>query len=151
MPTKGRFPIGTTSAMCSFCLVPLLAYCAGETLALQRTQWSAPLACAPDTIEIATPFRVRQIRGSIKDPAGYPLGSGVQVLVEVVSKGQPITTWTTQTDSSGRFQIADMAEGEYRFRIGMKELGWACTEGTIIISKRAPANSLMAITLQLGR
>ena len=137
--------------MCSFCLVPLLAYCAGETLALQRTQWSAPLACAPDTIEIATPFRVRQIRGSIKDPAGYPLGSGVQVLVEVVSKGQPITTWTTQTDSSGRFQIADMAEGEYRFRIGMKELGWACTEGTIIISKRAPANSLMAITLQLGR
>jgi hypothetical protein len=131
-------------------LASAVVYC-GVVGGLQRPQWSAQVACAPDTTVITTPFRVRQIRGAVKDRSGHPLGSGVHVLVEVVSKGDPITTRTIHTDSAGRFQITGVAEGEYRFRIGLKEPGWACTEGTIIVSKSAPANSMVPVTLQLGR
>jgi hypothetical protein len=42
-------------------------------------------------------------------------------------------------------------DGEYRLRIGMKEVGWACTEGSIIVSKKDGSNSKIEITLRLGR
>jgi hypothetical protein len=147
----GSFLIVVKSAICRLLLVSALVYCGVVMGSLQRPQWSAQVVCAPDTTVITTPFRVRQIRGAVKDRSGYPLGSNVHVLVEVVSKGDPITTRTTQTDSAGGFQITGVAEGEYRFRIGLKELGWACTEGTIIVSKSAPANSTVPVKLQLGR
>jgi hypothetical protein len=119
--------------------------------AIQRSQWRADVACAPDTTLLAKAFEVREIDGILKVSAGYLWGPDVHVLVEIVGKAEPTTTRIAQTDSEVRFRVKDVPEGDYRFRVGTKELGWACTQGTIVVSKKAPAKSTVQVTLRLGR
>lgn len=128
----------------------LLGWVVGAT-AFQRLRWNADVNCAPDTNLIPTPYRLREIEGIVKEPAGYPWGRDVHIFVEIISKIEPAETRIARTDSSGKFLIKDVGDGEYRFRIGMSEVGWACTEGTIIVSKKSGSNSKVEITLRPGR
>jgi hypothetical protein len=134
---------------CAFAAV-LFAWVVGAT-AFQRPGWMADVRCAPDTTLITKPFRLREIDGIVKEHAGYPWGTNLHIFVEIVGKLEPKETRIVRADSEGKFKIKDIADGEYRFRIGMKEVGWACTEGTIVVSKNDGSNSKIELTLRPGR
>jgi hypothetical protein len=105
--------------------------------------------------EIPTPFVVRTISGTISYGDDKPLS---EAYFEIGLGGG--STLSTETSSSGQFDLrsfrfvgpfvwsAAMRQGTYRFKVTKD--GFHSAVGTVVVSSKAPKESVIAIALQPG-
>ncbi len=96
--------------------------------------------------EIDQPFEVRSVKGLITLPyGGGPLAG---VLLEIQGPGPSRQIRRSTTDQHGRFKMADVPEGTYRFKATLS--AYQSEMGTIIVSKKAARGSEIKIQMPVG-
>ena len=122
------------------------------TLARQRTSVVPPgLKTLPD-IELATPFVVSELKGTISSSRHQPL-SEAEFVLEVahnlfVGVFTDITGSFTLSTTTSTLLSHGIPPGTYRFKA--RREGFQSTVGTVIISSAAPKHNAMDIELQPG-
>ncbi len=95
--------------------------------------------------EISQPFVVSSVAGIITVQHGGPLAG---VLVEIQGPGTNRKIRRCKTDDRGRFKIAHVPQGTYRFKATLKS--FQSEMGTIIISKKAAKDREIKIEMPVG-
>ena len=96
--------------------------------------------------QIEDPFRVRTVMGTITTVTSDQ--GRADVLLEIEGPNDERTVRHALTDKHGRFKIAKVPEGNYRFKATLN--GFQSVMGTIIVSKHAPPSADVKIELRLG-
>jgi hypothetical protein len=117
------------------------------------TTWSpGAQACVWELVELAQPFVVRSVRGTLRNEGGGDWPDGVDVTIELAQVGRTEQRRVAHARvPSGRFEVRAVKPGEYCFRIGVRPIGWSCTEGRIVVKRAAPAKARVNLTIELGK
>jgi len=94
-------------------------------------------------IEIARPFVVTRIEGTVLYPAGSPLS---QVFFEIRDSSGQVRS--SVTDDKGVFRIPNVPPGTYVFKATKNN--FHSVIGTVAVSPKAPRKNKIRIQLQLG-
>ena len=97
-----------------------------------------------DTID--QPFRVRSIKGRIpfrNSPGEFLAG----VLLEVMGP-TPRVVRSCTTDSNGRFKIAHVPQGTYRFKTTLN--GYSSIVGVILVARKSDKASQVSLDVSIG-
>jgi protocatechuate 3,4-dioxygenase beta subunit len=95
-------------------------------------------------VELEQPFRVRAVRGVIRDPSGSPLP---KTLFEI-RKDSSGKVWVAVADKRGRFWIPGIPPGTYSFKATLQS--FQSVAGKITVSVRAHRKSAIELILPLG-
>jgi hypothetical protein len=103
-------------------------------------------------VRIQKPIVVRAVTGTIANEGGGTWPSGVNVVIELAKSTDPSIRHVGQVViPSGRFNVEQVAAGDYCFRVGVRPLGWGCVEGRIVVSPTAPELKHVDLTVPLGK
>ena len=95
---------------------------------------------------VRDPFKVRQGKGrAINRRGDWP--DGVEILVEFLSRAEDQKLYRTHADAKGRFEIRNLPEGEYCFKVIAE--GWQSVYGIAVISKKADHNTKIVVQMDL--
>jgi hypothetical protein len=95
-------------------------------------------------VELEQPFRVRVVRGVVRDPSGSPL-PGTAFEIRDDSSGK---VWGAVTDKHGHFAISAVSHGTFSFKATRD--GFQSVIGKITVSARASRKSRIRLILPLG-
>ena len=97
-------------------------------------------------VTVDRPFSVRSVRGSTTfQSTGEPLPS---VLFEIMGPGEARTVRRAVSGDNGKFKIAHVPEGSYRFKTTLN--GFSSVVGVLVVSKHAPPDSRIHIEVPIG-
>ena len=106
--------------------------------------------CSFEMVEIEAPYVVRSVSGRLLSEGGdWP--EGVVADIELRKDGSKAVKYRGSAAPTGRFEIPAVGTGRYRFRADVRRVGWACVVGTIVVSRSAPDNAAIEITIPLGK
>jgi carboxypeptidase family protein len=94
--------------------------------------------------QVDEPFQVRSVAGTIT----LPHGGHAAVLIEIEGPTPARTIRRAETDALGRFRIAHVPDGTYRFKATLN--GFQSVVGAIIVSRRTNKPSVIKIEMRLG-
>jgi hypothetical protein len=98
-------------------------------------------------VEVARPFVVRTLEGSIESEGGpWPHDVSVEVDLRGSDGGRPKAI--TKTDLEGHFKIADVPAGSYCFKASAP--GWQSTVGQIVVEPKADPEARVSFRMALG-
>ncbi len=95
--------------------------------------------------QIQKPFVVRSVKGIITCCDEEPMPD---VLFEIQGQGADGRIRRTTTNKEGRFKIADVPDGTYRFKTTLN--GWQSVVGTIIVSGKAQRKETITLQILIG-
>jgi carboxypeptidase family protein len=95
-------------------------------------------------VELEQPFRVRAVRGVVRDPSGSPLPD-TAFEIRDDSSGK---VWGAVTDKHGHFTISAVSHGTFSFKATRD--GFQSVIGKITVSARASRKSRIRLILPLG-
>ncbi|HYL11364.1 MAG TPA: carboxypeptidase-like regulatory domain-containing protein [Candidatus Acidoferrales bacterium] len=133
-----------------FLFLIFLLICCAKPLGAQDRFDSGPykgFSRSPDEhiiVELEQPFRVRGIRGVIRDPSGSPLPK----TVFEIRKDSSGKVWGAVADRHGRFWIPGIPPGTYSFKATLRS--FQSVAGKITVSARAHRKSAIELILPLG-
>ena len=96
--------------------------------------------------EINQKILVRTVEGKIISEGG-PWPKECQILFEIRKTHGPTETIEGYADNEGNFEIPEVPEGTYCFKVTVE--GWRSVMGIITVDKKAPKNSIR-IVMRMG-
>lgn len=96
-----------------------------------------------ETVELARPFKVRSVNGTIFYGQRERL-SGALFELQATDGHE----YSTKTDDRGNFRIVDVPPGTYKFKVSHD--GFDPTIGKVIVSRRAAKEARIAVKLELA-
>ena len=122
-----------------------------ETNVRRKGEWKEATVCVWEIVELADPFEVREVVGTVTNQGGGQWPDTAAVVIELVREKKKSVRYIARAEiPSGKFKIKNVQEGEYCFRVSARPTGWTCVEGRIVISRRAPKNSRIDLVVPLG-
>ena len=98
--------------------------------------------------EIDQPFVVRSVTGEMALEPDRPDEPLADVLFEIEGPGSEKKIRHATTDARGRFKIARVPQGTYRFKATLDR--FQSVMGTIAVSAKAPQDAAITIVMRVG-